>query len=129
MVHLQTIVKRGELIESIHKIKCLIKDSSSKILLSTDNDQNLVFPRSSIKIFQALPFVLSKAIDKYNLNEKMIALSCSSHCGESQHLIILSKWIKKIGLSTKNLKCGLDIKHFEVHGRSKIAEVRGCSNV
>ena len=42
MVHLQTIVKRGELIESIHKIKCLIKDSSSKILLSTDNDQDLV---------------------------------------------------------------------------------------
>lgn len=40
---------------------------------------------------------------------------------------ILTQDIGEI-ISSKNLKCGLDIKHFEVHGRSKIAEVRGCSD-
>ena len=41
------------------------------------------------------------------MNEKILAISCSSHCGEPNHLYILRGWLKKINLSIKNLKCGI----------------------
>ena len=107
MVLLKTFIQRGNLTESIHEAKCLVKDSRYNILLSTENDQNFVYPRSAIKIFQAVPFVVSEAHKKFGLNKKKIAISCSSHCGESQHLTILSSWIKKIKLPIKSLKCGI----------------------
>ena len=84
MVLLKTFIQRGNLTESIHEAKCLVKDSKYNILLSTKNDQDLVYPRSAIKIFQAVPFIVSKAHKKLGLSKKKIAISCSSHCGEPQ---------------------------------------------
>ena len=107
MVLLKTFIQRGNLTESIHEAKCLVKDSKYNILLSTKNDQNLVYPRSAIKIFQAVPFIVSKAHKKLGLNKKKIAISCASHCGEPQHLAILSSWINKIKLPIESLKCGI----------------------
>ena len=107
MISLKTFIQRGNLTESIHEAKCLIKDSKHNILLSTGNDQNLVYPRSAIKIFQAVPFIVSKAHKKIGLNKKKIAISCASHCGEPQHLATLSSWINKIKLPIESLKCGI----------------------
>ena len=61
MVKINTYIKRGNIIESIHNSKCVISDYNSKIILSTNNDNDLVFPRSAIKIFQAIPFIRSRA--------------------------------------------------------------------
>ena len=100
-------VQRGILTESIHTAKCLVKNSNSKTILSSGHSEELIYPRSAIKIFQALPFINSGAPEKYFLNEKNLAISCSSHCGEPNHLYILRDWLKKINLSIKNLKCGI----------------------
>ena len=107
MVALKTFIQRGNFTESIHEAKCLIKDSKYNILLSTGNNQDLVYPRSAIKIFQAVPFIISKAHKKLGLSKKKIAISCASHCGEPQHLAILSSWINKIKLPIESLKCGI----------------------
>ena len=101
------VVQRGKLTESIHTAKCLVKNSNYKTILSSDHSKKLIYPRSAIKIFQALPFINSGAPEKYFLNEKNLAISCSSHCGEPNHLYILMDWLKKINLSIKNLKCGI----------------------
>ena len=101
------LVQRGRLTESIHKAKYLIKNSNSKTILSSGHDEDCIYPRSAIKIFQALPFINSGAHEKYSLSEKNLAISCSSHCGESKHINVLKDWLKKINLSTKNLKCGI----------------------
>ena len=98
---------RGKRIESTHHIKALVTNADGKILLSTNNDNDFFFPRSSIKIFQAIPFAMSGAIKKYKLNSKHIALSCASHKGEKFHISELQKWISKINLKIKNLKCGV----------------------
>ena len=100
-------VQRGKLTESIHTAKCLVKNSNSKTILSSGHSKELIYPRSAIKIFQALPFINSGAPEKYFLNQKNLAISCSSHCGEPNHLNVLKDWLKKINLSTKNLKCGI----------------------
>ena len=103
----KTFIQRGSLVESCHMAKCLVKDLNDRILLSSNNDQEFIYPRSAIKIFQALPFVNSGAHKKFDLGEKILAISCSSHCGELKHLKILNNWLKKINLPLENIKCGI----------------------
>jgi len=107
MVSLSVNVYRGKLVESKHQVISLVKNTNGKILLTTHNENELVYPRSSIKIFQALPFINSNAHIKYKLNEKNIAIACSSHKGEVQHLNVLNKWVNKINIHVKDLKCGI----------------------
>ena len=107
MVSMQVKLYRGKIVESKHAIKCLVKNLNGRNLLSTNNQRDLIFPRSAVKIFQALPFVDSDSIKLFNLNNKNIALSCSSHHGEAQHLSILKKWLKKIKIDVKEIKCGI----------------------
>ena len=120
---------RGKRVESSHQVKALVTNADGKVLLSTNNDNEFFFPRSSIKIFQAIPFAMSNAIKNYKLNNKHIALACASHKGEKIHIRELKKWISKINLKTKNLKCGihgpLDKKASEkiIYSRKKFNEL------
>ena len=107
MKSIKTYITRGNFIESIHDTKCLIKDFNYKTIFSTGHDNDFIYPRSSIKIFQAVPFIKSQAHKEFKLSNKQIAISCSSHHGEKQHLIILNNWIKKLNISKKILKCGI----------------------
>lgn len=106
MANIQTFVTRGKIIESLHKSKCLIKNFKKKTIFSTKNDNDLIYPRSAIKIFQAVPFIKSGAHEKYNLNQKQIAISCASHYGEPIHISVLEEWISKLKIKKKLLKCG-----------------------
>ena len=106
MNKITTLIYRGKLIESVHNIKCYLGSISGEKLFSTDNENDYIYPRSSIKIFQAIPFVSSNSINYYNLNHKQIALSCSSHCGESYHIKELKNWLKKTKLKKTDLLCG-----------------------
>ena len=129
MVKIHVDFFRGRKIESSHQVKALVTNSKGKILLSTNNDDDYFFPRSSIKIFQAIPFAMSDTIKKYKLSNKQIALACASHKGEVFHLRELTKWITKIQLSIKDIKCGvhgpLDKKSLEkiIYNRKKFNEL------
>ncbi len=106
MKKLKTVFIRGNFTESTHEIKVLIKNNKNKTLLTTGNENDFIFPRSSVKIFQAIPFVSSNAIKKFNLSKKMIALSCASHRGEDFHLKELENWLGKVNINKSVLKCG-----------------------
>ena len=120
---------RGKQVESSHQVKVLVTNANGNTLLSTNNDNEFFFPRSSIKIFQAIPFAMSSAIKNFRLNNKHIALACSSHKGEKFHIKELEKWISKINLKTNNLQCGihgpLDKKASEkiIYSRKKFNEL------
>ena len=107
MSKLTTLITRGTTLESSHEIKCFIGSLNGKRIFSTNNDGDIIYPRSSIKIFQAIPFILSKAPNKFNLNAKKIALSCSSHRGEAYHIKELNDWVNKININKSLLKCGI----------------------
>ncbi len=107
MTKITTYVTRGKIIESVHESKCIVKDYNYKTIFSTSNEGDLVYPRSAIKIFQAIPFINSKAYKKFKLSEKQIAISCASHYGEPEHLKVLNDWLIKIKIGKKILKCGI----------------------
>ncbi|MDC3132095.1 asparaginase [Pelagibacteraceae bacterium] len=121
-----TTFSRSNIAESSHKIKILITKSNGKILYSTNNDNDLIYPRSSIKIFQAIPFIQSKAVEKFRLNSKIISLSCSSHRGEKFHINELSKWLNKINISEKVLKCGV---HYPLNESAKQSVLRSNKKI
>jgi len=103
--HLSVLVTRGGLLESSHQVQAIFIDQKRKIIFNQDSSSR-VFPRSSIKIFQAIPFILSNAIDKFNLTAKHIALCCASHNGDTAHVQIATDWLKKIKKTEKVLLCG-----------------------
>jgi L-asparaginase II len=107
MVEIKTFVTRGKIIESVHLSKCVIQDYNYRTIFSSNHDNDLIYPRSAIKIFQALPFVASNACEIYNLSTKQMAISCASHCGEPEHLAVLNNWLKKIKIKKNVLKCGI----------------------
>ena len=130
MSKITTSISRGNFIESSHNIKCYLGSIKNQQILSTDNENDIFYPRSSIKIFQGIPFASSKAIDLFNLNKKQVALSCSSHCGEKFHIKELKNWLEKTKLKPSDLKCGIhnpideksseeifraNLKSFQVH--------------
>ena len=126
MEKIVTNFNRSRIIESSHKIKVLVKDLKGKTLISTNNENDLIYPRSSIKIFQAIPFVSSNAITRYDLNEKIISLSCSSHRGETYHIRELAKWLNKIKIKMSDLKCGL---HYPLNINAKEKFLRSNSRI
>tara|TARA_Y100001970_G_scaffold9137_1_gene10642 strand:- start:27944 stop:28960 length:1017 start_codon:yes stop_codon:yes gene_type:complete len=107
MIQILTNVYRGKSLESFHNSISLVIDSKEKKLFSTNDEQKYIYPRSSIKIFQAIPFAESLAIEKYNLNQRQVALACSSHCGQIFHIRELKDWIKKTNIKINHLKCGV----------------------
>ena len=100
-------ITRGNIIESSHEAKCIIKNFNNKTIFSTGHENDLIYPRSAIKIFQAIPFIKSNAHKLFKLSKKEIAISCSSHCGEKEHLIILNNWFNKLKIKKTSLKCGI----------------------
>ena len=107
MVKINTYITRGKITESVHESKCVIKNYNGKTIFSTNHDEDLVYPRSAIKIFQAIPFIKSLAYKKYKLTDKQIAISCASHYGEREHIQTLNDWIKKINIKKNLLLCGI----------------------
>ena len=115
MSRLNTFITRGKTLESLHEVKCFLSSLDGKKIFSTNNEKDVIYPRSSIKIFQGITFSNSNAIKLYNLNKKQIALSCSSHCGENFHIRELKNWLKKVNLKISDLKCGI---HNPIHQES-----------
>jgi len=98
---------RGNRVESIHNIKAIVINSKHKIIYTSNNDKDFTYPRSAIKLFQAIPLVLSGAADHFKINEKQITLAASSHSGETRHIIYLRNWLKKINIKENYLNCGV----------------------
>ena len=60
MSSLSTLIFRNNIVESQHSIKCYIGSLRWKYIFSTENTNDLIYPRSSIKIFQGIPFQIQK---------------------------------------------------------------------
>lgn len=99
-------VTRGPLVESIHRGDIAVVDSKGKLLYSTGDPYKVTYMRSAAKPIQTLNVIISGAADKFNLNDKELAIMCASHYGEDFHRKVIEGIMKKIGLPICNLLCG-----------------------
>jgi L-asparaginase II len=100
-------VTRGEIVESIHFGAFIVVDSQGKVLASEGNPSLMTYPRSSMKPFQALPFIERGGAQVFGLTEQEIAIMCASHSGTDLHKSVLEGMHAKIGLTESDLGCGV----------------------
>ena len=99
-------VLRGEHVESRHCGAVAIVDGDGKLLASLGDIDHPIFPRSAIKLLQALPLVESGAADRFSLTDAELAIACASHNGEPEHVTTSAGMLAKAGLDVAALECG-----------------------
>ena len=97
---------RGGLLESLHHGHAVICDAKGQIVESWGNPAEIIFPRSSCKMVQALPLMESGAFDAAGLTKAHAALACASHQGSGLHTTLARTWLEGLGLSETDLRCG-----------------------
>jgi len=116
---------RGNAIESRHRGAVAVVEASGQVFAAMGDVQRAVFPRSAIKFLQAIPFVESGAIDAYSLDDRHIALSCSSHNGEPIHAGLAQDWLERIGCEHDDLECGAQLPLHQATQFELMAQGRG----
>jgi L-asparaginase II len=97
-------ILRGQMVESCHRGAFAVCDSAGKMVASMGDVAATFFPRSAIKAFQALPLLQSGAADRFGLTPEEIALCCSSHDGEPEHVRVARSILAKAG--NTEAECG-----------------------
>lgn len=96
---------RGDWVESRHYGWAVVVDAHGHVL-EERGEAVEVFPRSSLKPFQAMPLLLSGAADRLGLTESELAIACASHSGTERHLELVSSVLQKAGINASLLHCG-----------------------
>lgn len=97
---------RGDVIESVHQGSVVVVDADGDLVAWAGDPTAHVFFRSSAKIFQAVPLIVTGAADAYGFTTEELALACASHNGTRRHQDVVSSMLRKIGLSEQDLLCG-----------------------
>ena len=97
---------RGNWVENIHRGAFCVTDSRGKILALAGDVQRAIFPRSAIKSMQAVAMFRSGAVEKFALDDEMIALACASHIGDVEHVEGIAHFLDRIGCAVTDLECG-----------------------
>ncbi len=99
-------VTRGPLVESFHRGSVVVAGVSGSTLLSIGDIARPVFPRSAIKLIQALPLIETGAADRFGFGDEEIALACGSHAGGERHVAIARAMMAALDLDEHCLACG-----------------------
>jgi L-asparaginase II len=114
-------VTRGAAVESRHRGRAAVVAADGAVKLALGDVAGPVFPRSAIKMIQALPLVETGAADACNVADAELALACASHGGEAVHVEAVAAWLARLGLDERDLECG---PHAPGHAASAEALVR-----
>jgi len=106
-------VTRGATVESRHRGAACVYDSSGARVLAWGDVEAPVFPRSAVKLLQAVPFLETGAADVCQANFNELALACASHGGERAHVAVARAWMERLGLEEGHLACGAHVPYAE----------------
>ncbi|MEO8056822.1 MAG: asparaginase [Burkholderiales bacterium] len=111
-------VKRGGVLESSHCGALAVLDADGAVVAQLGDIDRPIFPRSAVKVLQALPLVASGAAEQLGLNDEELALACASHGGEELHAQTAAKMLAKAGLEADALECGAHWPYLESAART-----------
>lgn len=114
---------RGGIVESMHRGAIAVLDADGAVHTALGDIERPIFPRSAVKVLQALPLVASGAADRYGLTDAELALACASHGGQPEHAATAASMLAKAGVDAMALECGT---HWPYHDAStKALAARG----
>jgi len=99
-------VRRGPIVESRHRGAIIVVTPNSTQVTCLGDPGLVTSTRSTIKPFQALPFITSGAADRFKASPREIAIACASHEGEPIHTQTVAALLARAGLDESALRCG-----------------------
>ncbi len=99
-------VTRGEIVESRHRGAFAVVDRTGRVLAAEGGIAAAIYPRSAVKAFQCLPVIESGAADRFGFTDEEIALCCSSHNGEPDHVRVARSMLRKAENAENDYECG-----------------------
>jgi L-asparaginase II len=117
-------VMRGDTIESTHRGAVAVLDADGAVLAALGDIERPIFPRSAVKVLQALPLVASGAADRLGLGDTELAIACASHNGEAIHAQTAAAMLAKAGLDPAALECGTHWPYLDTASRTLAAQGR-----
>ena len=97
---------RGPLVETAHRGAFAIVDADGVTVALRGDVDRPIFPRSAVKLIQALPLVESGAADALGFGNRELAMACSSHSSEPRHVEAARAMLEAAGLGEGALECG-----------------------
>ncbi|MFM0337046.1 asparaginase [Paraburkholderia fungorum] len=101
------VATRNAHTERIHWGSVAVVDADGALLAHAGDPHAWVFSRSTLKPFQALPFVRDGGPDHFGFTDAELALTCASHGGEDMHVDAVTNMLTKIGMAESDLRCGI----------------------
>ena len=99
-------VTRGDLAECQHWGAVAVADCHGRVLAQVGDPYTVTFTRSTIKAFQALPFLQSGGAQALGWGVSELALLCASHNGEPMHVQQVERMLDSVGQNYHVLRCG-----------------------
>lgn len=98
------VVERSGFIESRHLGSAVVISDSGEEIIRVGDPEAPIFPRSSLKPFQAIASMMAGA----DLTEEQVALAMASHTGTRRHVSVVRSTLASVGLSESALQCPPD---------------------
>lgn len=106
MSQLTVEATRGDLVESVHQVSCVVADASGRQVAEAGTPSGVTWWRSAAKPFQAMPLVEDGAADRWGLGDEELAIACASHSSEPRHLEVVGRLMERAGIAEQDLACG-----------------------
>ena len=104
--HLEVLVRRGEIIESRHRVQCAVTDARGRLEAATQTPEASTTFRSAAKPFQLLPLVERGHALARGYTDEQLAVMTASHSGSRYHLGLVRGILDGLGLGIEHLACG-----------------------
>lgn len=96
---------REGIVESNHVAHVAVCDNRGRTLSVAGNGELGTFIRSSLKPFQALAVTAAGALERYNLDDRDLAIMCGSHQGTIEQVRQVFRILWQADLDTTALRC------------------------
>ena len=115
---------RGATLECQHLGSVAVVNTRGQLKAQVGDPHWLCFTRSTLKAFQALPFMEAGGAKQFGLSSEHIALLCASHSGEEKHVAVVADLLEKSGQNYRTLKCGCHVPGiFSYHDKAPPADL------
>lgn len=101
----------GEHVENRHAGVVAVVDDGGRLVAQAGDPSLVAFTRSTIKPFQALPFVLDAGPERFGFGAEALAMMCASHSAEAFHVETVRDMLARAGVGEARLRCGCHVPH------------------
>ncbi|HEY9825360.1 MAG TPA: asparaginase, partial [Stenomitos sp.] len=96
---------REGIVESVHQAQAAVCDERGRVLSVAGSAQTTSFIRSALKPFQAIAVTTSGVMERYGLNDRDLAVMCSSHQGTMEQVRQVFNILWHCDIELTSLQC------------------------